>query len=37
MSTEFARDYYGLDPPTVSNFVDIITYKKEFPVSTLIC
>ena len=32
MFTEFARDYYGLDPQTVSNFVDIITYKEEFPV-----
>ena len=31
MFTEFARDYYGLDPLTVSNFVDIITYKEEFP------
>ena len=32
MFTEFARDYYGVDPLTVSNFVDIITYKEEFPV-----
>ena len=32
MFTEFARDYYGLDPLTVGNFVDIITYKEEFPV-----
>ena len=32
MFTEFARDYYGLDPLTVSNFVDIINYKEEFPV-----
>ena len=32
MFYEFARDYYGLDPLTVGNFVDIITYKKEFPV-----
>ena len=32
MFTEFARDYYGVEPPTVSNFVDIITYKEEFPV-----
>ena len=30
--TKFARDYYGLDTLTVSNFVDIITYKEEFPV-----
>ena len=27
MFTEFARDYYGVDPLTVNNFVDIITYK----------
>ena len=32
MFTEFARDYYGEDPLTVSNFVDIITYKEEFSV-----
>ena len=32
MFTEFARDYYGVDPLTVGNFVDIITYKEEFPV-----
>ena len=32
MFTEFVRDYYGVDPRTVSNFVDIITYKVEFPV-----
>ena len=32
MFTEFARDYYGLDPLTVSNFVDIVTYKEEFPI-----
>ena len=32
MFTEFARDYYGLDPPTVSNFVDIVTYKEGFPI-----
>ena len=31
MFTEFARDYYGVDPLTVGNFVDIITYKGEFP------
>ena len=28
----FARDYYGVDPLIVCNFVDIITYKEEFPV-----
>ena len=32
MFSEFARDYYGLDPLTVSNFVDIVTYKEEFPI-----
>ena len=32
MFTELAREYYGVDPPTVVNFVDIITYKEEFPV-----
>ena len=32
MFTEFARDYYGLDPLTVGNFVDIITYKEVFPI-----
>ena len=30
MFTEFARDYYGLDPLTVGNFVDISTNKEEF-------
>ena len=30
--TEFARDYYGLDPLTTSNFVDLVTYKEEFPI-----
>ena len=32
MFTEFAREYYGVNPLTVRNFVDIITYKEEFPV-----
>ena len=32
MFTDFTRDYYGLDPLTVGNFVDIITYKEEFPI-----
>ena len=32
MFTGFTRDYYGLDPLTVSNFVDIVTYKEEFPI-----
>ena len=27
MFTEFARDYYGVDPLIVSNLVDIITYE----------
>ena len=30
MFTEFTRDYYGLDPLTVSNSVDIVTYTEEF-------
>ena len=32
MFTNFTRDYYELDPLTVGNFVDIITYKEEFPI-----
>ena len=32
MFTELAREYYGLNPLIVGNFVDIITYKEEFPV-----
>ena len=32
MFTEFTRDYYGLDPLTASSFVDIVTYKEEFPI-----
>ena len=32
MFTEFTRDYYGIDPLTNTNFVDIITYKEEFPI-----
>ena len=32
MFTEFAPDYYGVDPLAVSNSVDIITYQEEFPV-----
>ena len=32
MFFEFTRDYYGLDPLTSSNFVDIVTYKEEFPI-----
>ena len=32
MFTDFSREYYGLDPLTVSNFVDIVTYKEEFPI-----
>ena len=32
MFLEFTRDYYGLDPLTSSNFVDIVTYKEEFPI-----
>ena len=30
--TDFARDYYGLDPLTVGNFIDPISYKEEFPI-----
>ncbi len=29
---DFTRDYYGLDPLTVVNFVDPLTYKEEFPI-----
>ena len=32
MFTDFTRDYYGLDPLTVCNFVDMVTYKEEFPI-----
>ena len=32
MFTDFTRDYYGLDPLTVGNFVDIINYKEEYPI-----
>ena len=32
MFQEFTRDYYGLDPLNASNFVDIVTYKEEFPI-----
>ena len=32
MFTDFARDYYGLDPLTCGNWVDIITYKEEYPI-----
>lgn len=32
MFTDFTRNYYGMDPLTVSNFVDIITYKEEYPI-----
>ena len=32
MFTDFGRDYYGLDPLTVGNWVDIITYKEEYPI-----
>ena len=30
--SDFARDYYGLDPLTAGNFIDPITYKEEFPI-----
>ena len=29
---DFTRDYYGLDPLTVGNFIDPITYKEEYPI-----
>ena len=32
MFIDFGRDYYGLDPLTVGNWVDIITYKEEYPI-----
>ena len=32
MFTDFAHDYYGLDPLTCANWVDIITYKEEYPI-----
>ena len=32
MFTDFARDFYGVDPLTCSNFVDIMSYKEEFPI-----
>ena len=32
MFTDFARDYHGLDPLTCGNWVDIITYKEEYPI-----
>ena len=32
MFNDFARDYYGLDPLTCGNWIDIITYKEEYPI-----
>ena len=32
MFVDFSREYYGLDPLTVGNWVDIITYKEEYPI-----
>ena len=32
MFAEFTSSYYGLDPLTTSNFVDLITYKEEYPI-----
>ena len=32
MFTDFTREYYGLDPLTCSNWIDIITYKEEYPI-----
>ena len=30
--TDFAREYYGFDPLTCENWVDLITYKEEYPI-----
>lgn len=32
MFTQFSQNFYGSDPLTSSNFVDIVTYKEEFPI-----
>ena len=32
MFTDFTRNYYHMDPLTVGNFVDIITYKEKYPI-----
>ena len=32
MFVDFGRDYYGLDPLTNGNWVDLITYKEEHPI-----
>ena len=32
MFLDFSRNYYGLDPLTYGSFVDIITYKEEYPI-----
>ena len=32
MFTDFTKDYYHVDPLMVGNFVDIITYKEEYPI-----
>lgn len=32
MFTDFTRNYYRMDPLTVGNFVDIVTYKEEYPI-----
>ena len=32
MFTDFACEYYGLDPLTCGNWVDLITYQEEYPV-----
>ena len=32
MFTDFAREYYGLDPLTCGNWIDIISYKEEYPI-----
>ena len=32
MFTDFTREYYGLDPLTCGNWVDMITYKEEYSI-----
>ncbi len=32
MFTDYAQDYYGLDPLTVSNFMDPLSYKEFYPI-----
>ena len=32
MFTDFTREYYGLNPLTCGNLVDMIRYKEEYPI-----